>query len=165
MQTRAWRTLLQLFRLLPCRPVVDCLRVTCTSPSVGVSSWEGPEQVLHLHLHTSTLELHSGVVNAPSVSGDMFSHLSMKQRLRGNAVGFRAGSATKFRIREREKMVEEEQELSRSRGVLIGTSAVFRSVPISLVRVFVRTVPETSRRHRHSSPRTPPLRPFNPAPR
>lgn len=68
-----------------------------------MSSWEGPEQVLHLHLHASTLELHSGVVNAPSVSGDMFSHLSMKQRLRGNAVEFGAGSASKFRIREGKK--------------------------------------------------------------
>lgn len=103
MQLRAWRTLLQLFRLLLCRPAVDCLSVTCTSPSVGVSSWEGPEQVLHLHLHASTLELHSGVMNATSVSGDMFSHLSMEERLCQNAVGFGAGSAPKFRIREGKK--------------------------------------------------------------
>lgn len=54
-------------------------------------------------------------MNAPSVSGDTFSHLSMKARLCGNAVGFGAGSALKLRIREGKKTVEEEQEPSRSR--------------------------------------------------
>lgn len=66
------------------------------SLSAGVSGWERPKRVLHLHLHAwrpaSTLELHSGVMNVPSVSEDMFSRLLMKELLRGNTVGFGAES-------------------------------------------------------------------------
>lgn len=69
-----------------------------------VSGWERPKRVLHLHLYlhldlhawrrASTLERHSGVMNVPSVSEDMSSHLLMKELECG------AESAPKFRRRE-----------------------------------------------------------------
>lgn len=74
------------------------------SLSVGVSGWERPKQVFYLHLHAwrhaTTLELHSGVMNVAPVREDMFSHLLIKELLRGNMVGFGAESAPKFRGRE-----------------------------------------------------------------
>lgn len=46
------------------------------------------------------LQLRSGVMDVPSVSEDMSSHLLMKELLRGTTVGFGAESAPKFRRRE-----------------------------------------------------------------
>lgn len=77
------------------------------SPSVDGSGWKRPKRLLHLHLqawrHASTLALRSGVMNVPSVSEDMFSHLSMEALLRGNAGGLGAESAPTVRKQWRRK--------------------------------------------------------------
>lgn len=58
--------------------------ICINEPACRCKRLNRPKQVLHLHLHrnvwwhASTLELHSGVMNGPSVSEDMFSHLSME---------------------------------------------------------------------------------------